>query len=565
MLMPLNKKNLKVSKLRTEGFKIAGYVRISTEEQAENPEGSIRNQQDRIRDVIDFRNRNGNYGELVHTFIDPGISAKDMKRPALQEMLRAIRSGEVNLVIVTELSRLSRNTRDFIQIWDLMREVGCRFASLREDFDTTNAAGELVLFQLMNLAQFERRQTSERVEANIAARSKRGLYNGGSIPIGYKRVEGKSGYLEIDDTTAPLVREAFATFLREGSLAAAAMSLNDRGYTLKKDSEGGGRLKRVGHFTVSNLQALLRNKIYVGVKCFRVKDIDLEAKAVWPAIIDEVTFSRAGKIPDRNRFRLKPHKANKLPYVLTGLTVCSKCGKPLVGKSATGNGGKVGYYEHGWATKRDSTLTKKMFKCEPHRVPSKKLEPLVWQKFLTLINDPKFIREILRRVLEFHNANPTRKDQERLKAKIFGLNSQIDALAERLSELPKGISAAPIYKQMQRLEDLKLQHQNEIEGFRDTEAGSIDRVTDLKNFEAFAASYRKLTFENLTADQKKQLLRRFIQKIEVDVESVKIHFIVDQEHYKQESALSSASSNRQTDFLKISGSNTLTVGTGRGT
>ena len=154
--------------LRNQNFKIASYIRVSTEEQAENPEGSIRNQEERIKDAVQYRNRNSNYGEIVQTFVDPGISAKDMKRPQLQAMLKAIRSGEVNLVIVTELSRLSRNTRDFIQIWDLMREVGCRFSSLREDFDTTNAAGELVLFQLMNLAQFERRQTSERVEANIA-------------------------------------------------------------------------------------------------------------------------------------------------------------------------------------------------------------------------------------------------------------------------------------------------------------------------------------------------------------------------------------------------------------
>ncbi len=555
--MPLKNKKL----TPTDGFKIAAYVRVSTEEQAENPEGSIRNQTDRIRDAVSYRNRNANYGEIVQTYTDAGISAKDMKRPALQEMLRAIRSGEINLVVVTELSRLSRNTRDFIQIWDLMREVGCRFSSLREDFDTTNAAGELVLFQLMNLAQFERRQTSDRVEANVAARAKRGLYNGGTVPIGYKRIADKSGYLEIDNAMAPTVKEAFACFLREGALAPAAKWLNENGYQLKKDSEGGGRLKRVGHFTVDNLQAILRNKIYVGVKRFKVKDEWHEAKAVWPAIIDDVSFQRAGKMLDRNRYRLKPHNSSKLPYLLTGLTVCAKCGNTLVGKSATGNGGKVGYYEHAWATKRDSTLTKKMFKCEPHRVPSKKIEPLTWQKFLALINDPKFVREMLTRVRSAHEVNPARKDQERLKAKIFGLNSQIDGLAERLSELSKGVSAAPIYKQMQRLEELKSQHQRELENLKSENTGSLDRVIDFKNFDAFVASYRKLMFENLTVDQKKQLLRRFIQKIEIGTNSVKIHFIVDKDHYKQESALAGPSSTCQPDFLNFYGSNTLTSGT----
>ena len=120
----------------------------------------------------------------------------------LQELLRAVRNGEVNLIMVTELSRLSRNTRDFIQMWDMMRVHGCSFLSLREDFDTTNAAGELLIMQLMNLAQFERRQTSERVEVNIAARAARGLYNGGLVPVGYRTIADKPGYLEVEEEMA---------------------------------------------------------------------------------------------------------------------------------------------------------------------------------------------------------------------------------------------------------------------------------------------------------------------------------------------------------------------------
>lgn len=223
-------------------FKIALYIRVSTEEQAENPEGSIRNQEDRLRQAVDYKNRIGDFGQIVGVFTDAGISAKDMRRPKLQELLRAIRSKEVNLVMVTELSRLSRNSRDFIEMWDMMRSLGCGFTSLREDFDTTTAAGEMVLFQLMNLAQFEGRQTSERVEANIAARAARGLYNGGCVPVGYKTIPDKPGYLEIDEEMAKTVRAAFTAFLKEGALAPAAIWLNDNGYRLRKDMEGGGRL-----------------------------------------------------------------------------------------------------------------------------------------------------------------------------------------------------------------------------------------------------------------------------------------------------------------------------------
>ncbi|HMN68598.1 MAG TPA: recombinase family protein [Bdellovibrionales bacterium] len=160
---------------KNQNYKIALYIRVSTEEQAENPEGSIRNQEDRLRQAVVYKNHSGNFGEIKGVFVDAGISAKNMKRPKLQELLRAIRAQEIDLVMVTELSRLSRNTRDFIEMWDMMKLHGCGFTSLREDFDTTTAAGEMVILQLMNLAQFERRQTSERVEANIAARAARGL------------------------------------------------------------------------------------------------------------------------------------------------------------------------------------------------------------------------------------------------------------------------------------------------------------------------------------------------------------------------------------------------------
>jgi site-specific DNA recombinase len=230
---------------KNQDFKIAFYIRVSTEEQAENPEGSIRNQEERLKDAVAYKNRSGNFGEIKGTYIDPGISAKDMRRPKLQELLRAIRNKEINLVMVTELSRLSRNTRDFIQMWDMMRANGCRFQSLREDFDTTNAAGELVLFQLMNLAQFERRQISERVEANIAARSARGLYNGGRVPLGYKTILEKRGHLALDEEMADVVKTAFVTFLRESCLAHGAKWLNDQGYTVKRKSEGGGNRARV--------------------------------------------------------------------------------------------------------------------------------------------------------------------------------------------------------------------------------------------------------------------------------------------------------------------------------
>lgn len=521
-------------KIKNSGFKIAYYIRVSTEEQAENPEGSIRNQEDRLRQALEYKNRQGNFGELVGVYVDAGISAKNMKRPKLQEMLKAIRNKEIDLVMVTELSRLSRNTRDFIQMWDMMRDLGCRFTSLREDFDTTNAAGELVLFQLMNLAQFERRQTSERVEANLQARAARGLYNGGPVPIGYKLNPDKPGYLQVDQEMAEIVRGAFDAFVEKGTLAKTAIALNDKGLRLRKQMEGASYKQRSGIFTVDNLQAILRNKAYVGVRVYKVKGEVKEARAVWPAIVEEAIYKRAGEILDKNRSHLKPlGKKRILPYILSGITYCETCNGAMSGKSATGNGGKIGYYEHAWATKRDSGLTKKIFKCSPHRVPAKKLEPLVWNEFVRYVNDPRFVKTIFDRVQSLHTENPHRKEKDRLRARIFGINSQIEALAERLSELPKTVSAAPVYAQLEKLEAIKKRHdENLIE--LNGQGPSKDRLAKVETFEAFAKHYREFINKGMDADQKKQAIQKFIHKVEISPETVKVHFITDGEHFDEE-------------------------------
>jgi len=151
--------------------KIGLYIRVSTEEQAENPEGSIRNQEERLRAMIQLKNSEGPFGEIQSVFVDRARSGKDTNRPELQRMLRGIREEEITLVMVSELSRLSRSIKDFSQIWEMMQAHGCGFLSLRESFDTTTAAGEMVLFTIANIAQFERKQVSERVTANLAARA----------------------------------------------------------------------------------------------------------------------------------------------------------------------------------------------------------------------------------------------------------------------------------------------------------------------------------------------------------------------------------------------------------
>jgi hypothetical protein len=167
-------------------------------------------------------------------------------------------------------------------------------------------------------------------------------------------------------------------------------------------------------------------------------------------------------------------------------------------------------------------------------------------------------------VTKHHEANPARKEQERLKAKISGISSQLDGIGERIAELPKTVSAGPLYKQMERLERLKKENEAGLLTLATGGQAAKDRIVGLATFEDFAGHYRKFLAKEATVPEQKQVVQKFIRKVEVGTDTVKIHFIVDDEHFKQELALKEAGSRpfRGTSHLFTNyGSNTLTVGT----
>src|SRR3989338_3841396 len=212
------------------------YILVFTEEQAQIKEGSLKSQEQRLREYVDRKNsESSKWGQIVAVFIEEGRSGKDMERPELQKMLLGLKQSLFDVVMVTEISRLSRSTRDFCNLLELFKAQNCQILSLREQFDTTTAAGEMMMHMLMNFAQFERQQTAERISANFRARAKRGLYNGGAAPLGFTFDSDHKGQLKILDDEAMTVRECYSTFLKEGTLSSCAKSLNQRGFTRSEE------------------------------------------------------------------------------------------------------------------------------------------------------------------------------------------------------------------------------------------------------------------------------------------------------------------------------------------
>ncbi|MCK5643237.1 MAG: recombinase family protein [Gammaproteobacteria bacterium] len=180
-------------------MKAIGYVRVSTEEQAE--EGvSLAAQEERIRAYAKL------YGlELVYMFREEGVSASTLERPKLQEALRSLESGDAEALIVAKLDRLTRSLRDLLDLIETYfkqdHDEQYALMSVAEQLDPRTASGRLVMNILGAVAQWELETISERTKAALKYKRDRGEYTGGGVPYGQMLVDGRL-YMDPEEQAA---------------------------------------------------------------------------------------------------------------------------------------------------------------------------------------------------------------------------------------------------------------------------------------------------------------------------------------------------------------------------
>ena len=104
------------------------------------------------------------------------VSAKDMNRPQLQEMLEFVRSGDT--IYIHDFSRLARRTKDLLNIVELLNNKNVALISNKEKLDTSTATGKLMLTVIAAISEFERQCLLERQAEGIALAKERGKYKG---------------------------------------------------------------------------------------------------------------------------------------------------------------------------------------------------------------------------------------------------------------------------------------------------------------------------------------------------------------------------------------------------
>jgi DNA invertase Pin-like site-specific DNA recombinase len=231
-------------------FRCAVYTRKSSEEGLEMEFNSLDAQREACEAYIASQRSEG-WVELADRYDDGGVSGATLERAALKRLLADIEEGRVDVVVVYKIDRLSRALMDFARLVEVFDRNGVTFVSVTQSFNTTTSMGRLTLNILLSFAQFEREVIGERIRDKFAASRKRGMWMGGSVPLGYAVRDRK---LVIEDTEAATVRMIFERFAEVGSGTKLARSLAGEGLTTRR----GGAVDKLF------LHRLLRNRVYIG-------------------------------------------------------------------------------------------------------------------------------------------------------------------------------------------------------------------------------------------------------------------------------------------------------------
>lgn len=329
---------------------IAIYIRLSMEDLNLAAEGkdeslSVSNQRNYICNYI--KNHKEFADADLQEFVDDGYSGTNFDRPEIQRLLSLCRRGEINCIIVKDLSRFGRN---YLEVGDYLEQIfpflGIRFISINDGFDSKEYIGQTsgmdIAFKNFTYEMYSK-DLSRKIKSNVEVCMKRGEYHAGWIAYGYRKAKEGKGIV-IDEEAARVVRRIFLEMAAGKDAKTLAQELNEEGVPTRlsyKQSKG-EQLNRHYEADVWNrnkVHAIVHNEIYQGDMIYRKAtrtSLGRNSKINQPkekwivienhheAIISRELFQKANdkirkvKVPRYDRSNVKK-----------GIVFCGCCGKRL--------------------------------------------------------------------------------------------------------------------------------------------------------------------------------------------------------------------------------------------
>jgi DNA invertase Pin-like site-specific DNA recombinase len=364
------------------------YTRKSTEEGLEQNFNSLDAQREACENFIASQKAEG-WVMLPEQYNDGGFSGGNMERPGLKQLIKAIKTGAIDTIVVYKIDRLSRSLADFAKLVEIFDEHKVTFVSVTQSFNTTTSMGRLTLNILLSFAQFEREVSGERVRDKISASRKRGMWMGGMPPLGYDIVSRK---LVPNPQEVKIVQEIFRRFSLVPSMATLVHDLRARGVTSKswvtiKGIQRTGKLVDKGF-----LYKILNNPVYVGIAAYKGKHYTGEQ----PAIIDQPVWEKVQANLAKGRSNRPLHagradRTSQAPCLLKGLLYSNegRCFTPGYTRK------KDKFYRYYINTDAIKIGPKS---CEIQRLPAGDIESVITAKVKEVLQTPEVTAAAVREV-----------------------------------------------------------------------------------------------------------------------------------------------------------------------
>ena len=343
-------------------WRIGRYIRLSREDGGEVSE-SVLNQDRILAEAIPQRFEAGTY-EVVGDYIDDGRSGTtDRERAEFQRMVRDVKEGRINCIIVKNLSRAFRNSADqgrFLE--EFIPLYRTRFISLYQPAIDTFLDPEAVHGLEVGITGFMNEQyaykTSVDVRRTFRSKMESGAFIGAFAPYGYAKDPRDKNALIVDEDAAQTVRAIFLWFVRDGlSKAGIAARLNALGVpnpTAYKRAKGipyhnPGAAGDGTAWCGATVRRILTDEIYAGtmrqgrqrVVSYKVHKRVALPPEEWitvehavPALIGQDLFAQASAL---NRRDVRTPPGGQKPYLFSGFLRCAECGGALTRKTARGH------------------------------------------------------------------------------------------------------------------------------------------------------------------------------------------------------------------------------------
>lgn len=359
------------------------YTRKSTEEGLDMEFNSLDAQREAGESYITSQRHEG-WTLVPDYYDDGGFSGGSMERPALKKLMRDIENGQIDVVVVYKVDRLSRSLSDFAKLIDLFDKHNVSFVSVTQQFNTTTSMGRLTLNILLSFAQFEREVIGERIRDKVAATKRKGMWMGGQPPLGYVTKDKK---LVIDEREAELVQLIFERFTVLQSMTLLAKELRDQGYRTKKWITQKGVLRGGNVITKGFLYKLLNNRTYLG----EIIHLGNNYQGQHKPIISHALWEKSRSVMKENPRKRQIRTRGLSTALLQGLCVCGGCQSMMTPTHSKKPNGRVYRYY-----KPSAHLKNNCEDCPVGPVPAGELENIVLNQIRVAICTPEMMVRVWR-------------------------------------------------------------------------------------------------------------------------------------------------------------------------